>query len=496
MINFKLLLKKINKLLISVNELIESFFNTIHNFIKRKKKGKLNLRNFDKKINIFLIVTVLLILSYFLIPTFYDKNKIKSYLEEEIYRKYNLKVKIEDELKYGLFPKPNFYSKKTKIIYNKKDILFSDNTKTYISIKNFFSSEVKVKKLFFKKNEFNIDGDTLDFFKKLFNSNSDTHKIYFKDSKMFFKDKSNEIIFISKIANLNFIKENESTDQLAKLIFEIFNLPFSINFKNDQINDKIIMKLNSKKIRLRIENEFNYNLSHLEGLLKGTLVNKEKSFNYKINDNFLTFNSLDKKIKGKIDFKPFYLSTNFNFNQFNLKKMFSDDSVFTSLIKSEILFNENLNANFNINSKKIQGIDYLSNLDLKTFLEEGYIKVSDSSVIWNESVLINLNNIQLLNENNELKFVGEIYFDFKDLTKFYSYYQVRRNFRKNIKRIKLDFVYNLSQEKMNFDNVKIDNKSNVKVDNFINDFIFLNNGYFNKVTFRNFVKKFFNIYDG
>ena len=67
---------------------------------------------------------------------------------------------------------------------------------------------------------------------------------------------------------------------------------------------------------------------------------------------------------------------------------------------------------------------------------------------------------------------------------------------KNIKRIKLDFVYNLSQEKMNFDNVKIDNQSNVKVDNFINDFIFLNNGYFNKVTFRNFVKKFFNIYDG
>ena len=49
---------------------------------------------------------------------------------------------------------------------------------------------------------------------------------------------------------------------------------------------------------------------------------------------------------------------------------------------------------------------------------------------------------------------------------------------------------------MNLDNLKIDNKSNVKIDNFINDFIFQSQGYFNKVTFRNFVKKFFNVYDG
>ena len=496
MINFKLFLKKINKSLISINELIESFFNNIHNIIKLKKKDKLNLSKIDKRINIFLLAVVFSILSYFLIPTFYDENRIKTQLQDKIYKKYNLQVKFEDELKYGLFPKPHFYSKETKILYNKKDILFSDNFKIYISIKNYFSSNLNIKKLFFKNNEFNIDSNSFNFFKMLFNSNNQNHKIYFKNSKMFFKDKSNEVIFISNIEKLNFIKEDEISDQLVKLTFRIFNLPFSISIKNDEANDKIFMKLNSKKIRLRIENEFNNDSESIKGLLKGIIVNKEKSFSYEIDDNFLTFDSYDKKINGKIDFKPFYLSTNFNFNQFNLKKIFSDDSVLTSLIKSEILFNENLNANFNVNSKKIQGIDYLSNLVLKTFLEEGYIKVSDSSVRWNNSVLINLNNIQLLNENDELKFVGEIYFDFKDLTKFYSYYQVSRNFRKNIKRIKLDFVYNLSQEKINFDNVKIDNKANIKVDNFINEFIFQNNGFFNRVTFRNFVKNFFNVYDG
>lgn len=496
MINFKLFLKKINKLLISINELIESFFNTIDNIIKQKKKDKLNLRNIDRRINIFLLFIVLSIVSYFLIPTFYDKDRIKSSLEDQIYNKYNLEVKFEDDLGYGLFPRPHFYSNKSKILYNKKDILFSDNSKIYISIKNYFSSDFKIKKLSFKDNEFNIDLESFNFFKMIFNSNNKKHKIFFKDSKMFFKDKSNEVIFISKIEKLNFIKENETSDQLAKLILKIFNLPFSVNIKNDQINDKIFAKLHSKKIRLRVENEFTNDTNDIEGLLKGAIVNKEKSFNYKINENFLIFNSLNKKIKGKIDFKPFYLSTNLNFNQLNLKKLFSDESVFTDLIKSEILLNENLNANLNIYSKKIQGIDYLSNFNLKIFLEEGFIKVKDSSVNWNNAALINLNNIQLISENNELKFVGEVYFEFKDLTKFYSYYQVSRNFRKNIKRIKLDFVYNLTHEKMNFDNLKIDNKSNIKIDNFINEFIFQNQGYFNKVTFRNFVKKFFTVYDG
>ncbi len=496
MINFNLFLKKINKLLISINKLIESFFNNIHNIIKLKKKDKLNLRNIDRRINIFLLVIVLSIVSYFLIPTFYDKDRIRSYLEENIFNKYNLNVKFEDELGYGLFPKPHFYSKKTKILYNEKDILYSNNSKIYISIKNYFSSDPKINKLIFKNNEFNIDLDSFNFFKMLFNSNDKKHKIFFSDSKMFFKDKSNEVIFISKIEKLNFIKENEASDQLAKIIFKIFNLPFSVNIKNDQLNEKILTKLNSKKIRLRVENVFNKNSKDIRGLLKGIVVNKEKSFKYRINENFLIFDSLDKKIKGKIDFKPFYLSTNLIFNQLNLKRIFSDESVFIDLLKSEILLNENLNANLNIYSNKVQGIDYLSNFNFKIFLEEGFIKVKDSSVNWNNAILINLNNIQLLNEDNELKFVGEIYFDFKDLTKFYSYYQVSRNFRKNIKRIKLDFVYSLTKEKINFDNLKIDNKSNEKIDNFINDFIFQNQGYFNKVTFRNFVKKFFNVYDG
>ena len=109
MINFKLFLKKINKSLISINELIESFFNTIHNIIKQKKKDKLNLSKIDKRINISLLIIVFSILSYFLIPTFYDQNRIKTQLQDNIYQKYNLKIQFEDELTYGLFPKPHFF---------------------------------------------------------------------------------------------------------------------------------------------------------------------------------------------------------------------------------------------------------------------------------------------------------------------------------------------------------------------------------------------------
>ena len=71
------LIKNLNKLLLSVNTRIESFFNSLKILISSKKKSKVNLRKLDKKIVIGLGVGFVLILSYFLIPSFYDKNLIK-----------------------------------------------------------------------------------------------------------------------------------------------------------------------------------------------------------------------------------------------------------------------------------------------------------------------------------------------------------------------------------------------------------------------------------
>ena len=62
--------------------------------------------------------------------------------------------------------------------------------------------------------------------------------------------------------------------------------------------------------------------------------------------------------------------------------------------------------------------------------------------------------------------------------------------------MELDFVYNFNQNKFSFDNVKIDNKSNKKLNDFIEIYNSDENKFFNKVTFKNFVNEFFSNYDG
>ena len=82
-----LLKKRFNKILLSINELIESFFNTIENLLNLKKRNKSNLKKVDKKITIGVSLIVIIVSSYFLIPTFFDKNKVKSLLEAQLKQK-------------------------------------------------------------------------------------------------------------------------------------------------------------------------------------------------------------------------------------------------------------------------------------------------------------------------------------------------------------------------------------------------------------------------
>ena len=64
------------------------------------------------------------------------------------------------------------------------------------------------------------------------------------------------------------------------------------------------------------------------------------------------------------------------------------------------------------------------------------------------------------------------------------------------KSIEFDFVYNLIQRKINFDNVKIDSSTNSNLDKFIEKFNKQKNFSFNRVRFTNFVKNVFDIYAG
>ena len=60
----------------------------------------------------------------------------------------------------------------------------------------------------------------------------------------------------------------------------------------------------------------------------------------------------------------------------------------------------------------------------------------------------------------------------------------------------MDFIYNLNSNRFRFDNVKIDKKSNKKIDKFINKYNLDEKTILNKITFKNFVNNFFSVYSG
>ena len=179
-----------------------------------------------------------------------------------------------------------------------------------------------------------------------------------------------------------------------------------------------------------------------------------------------------------------------------LKNLLKNDSIIVDLFKSEILNNKNLNINTNFKIENINDINAFNKLDLNLSLSEGNISPSNSSVMWKDDLQIELDESYLIYDKSEIYLVSKIIINFKDAMDFFSFFQVPRKNRKAIKKIEFDLNYNISNSKLNFNNIIIDNKVNSKLNDFINDYNAYPKKNFNKVRFRNFVNDLFESYDG
>ena len=495
MIKKNLFIKKFNKSLISIIERIESFFTYYFEFFKKNKKNK---KIIDKRIFIAAGSIVILIISYFLTPAFYDKRILKINLEKRILDKYNLEVKLDKPIKYSFFPKPHFYIKDSIISYKESNLAKSNQSNIYIS-KNFFltSDSIKVNNIKFKKTEFNITKDNFTFFKNILNANKSNHSLNFSNSKLFYKDQNEDVVFFTKIKNLDLLYNMDFAQELDAN-FQIFSTLFKLNFVNDLEKRKSFTKLDSHELRLNFENLYDYSEKNNIGLLNLKFINKKKKIEYQISKKFLKFKSDGDILEGTIDLKPFYLTTNLKLDQIDIVKIFKKNSIILNLLNSELLNNQNLNANVNIYSNGIKNVNYLNDVSLNFFFEEGNIFLKDSKISWRDSINVNLDDVNLINNNNNKIIInGAVSFDFIDLNDFYKQYQIKKINRKKIKKVRLDFTLNLDEKSVEIDNLNIDGSSKKIKDNFVTKFNIDKKNIFNKIVFKNIIKDFFeNFYDG
>ena len=112
-----LLSKKIRKQILSINNLLESYFNSLRRFILDAKKLRFDKNN---KVFIVIVLTIFLTLVYFLIPTAYNKEIIQKEIKNQVFQKYNITIKFDNEIQYNFLPKPHFSSKNLLILNKKK----------------------------------------------------------------------------------------------------------------------------------------------------------------------------------------------------------------------------------------------------------------------------------------------------------------------------------------------------------------------------------------
>ena len=487
--------KKFKQRFLSINNSIESFFNKIKTFKSNFKKNEIIKNN---RVFFGVAAVVILTLSYFLIPTIYDKDVIQAKIENHISKKYNFNLKFNEKVRYALLPKPHFVVKNLSIIKDKKEIGIVKNFETFIGLGNFFLiDDLEIKNLSLANADFNITSEDLIFFEELLKTEPNENKIIFKKSNIFFKDIDEDLLFLNKIVNSKFYYDSTNLENVLVSKNTIFNIPYKLIIKNNKYKKELFINFNSKKIRLDIDGITNYSDEVKRGVMELLFVNKKKSLNYEIEKKSLNFSSEDKKtLKGSLDFKPFYLKSNLKYDGISTKDLFKDDSLLVEIIKSEILNNQNLNVNINLVINDITNIDELNNLNLFINLEQGDITFSRSKILWKDDLEIILNDGLLSYDNNEIFLLGKLIINAKNIDDFYKSFQIKKIDRKKINQLELDFVYNFNKNKFNFDNVKIDNKTNVKLNEFLDQFNSTEKKFLNKISFKNFINEFFSNYVG
>ena len=487
--------KKISKQILSINNLLEGYFNSLRRFILDTKRLR-----FDKNNKVFLVIVsvIFLTLVYFLIPTAYNKELIQKEIKNQIFQKYNIVVKFDKEIQYNFFPKPHFSSKNLLILSDKRKIAEVKNFKIFIDFKNFFNfNQIQTQDVIFDKADFNIKKSDLSLFKNLLKTEPNRNKIKIKRSNLFFTNRDDEVLFINQITDSNFYYDLKNLKNILVSKGQVFNVPYKLIIGNDKLNKILDFEFTAKKLVLKIENQTDYKNKNETGNLKISFKNKNNIFEYQINKNTLDIISKDnnKIFKGLMEFKPFYLVSNFKYQSFRIKDLLNNP-FFMEILKSQVLNNKNLNAIINFDVKNVYDFDRFSDLSLKLKIEEGNYNFSNSNIIWKENVKVSFSDASLNFDKEKINLNGRTSFDVKNQDEFFKFFQIKKDLRKNIGKIELDFNYDFNEEKITFDNLRIDNKSNKKIEEIISNFNSNSKKFFNKVTFKNFVNDLLVAYFG
>ena len=430
--------------------------------VKNKTNNKFQISAFNKHLIAF-ISLLFFYLFYLSIPVLYDKTWVQSNIESQLLKEFKINFSISSDISYRILPSPHFLIKDSKIFKEIKDKKLSladvKNLKVFISQKNFFDKDKSTLK-YVKIDNANftlLKGDI-----KLLQDNStgrlSNKQIEIDKSNIFFKDNLDKTIAIVKVSK-SFLFSDDGN--LINLNGEVFNIPFSFNYSKEK-NFTIV----AKSLRLDIfdahykkENNFNYRKNII------SFLNAKIKTDYKTDDGIVFFNSSTSRIrnsklnyKGELLINPFDLNLNIDMNNYELFKVLNNNSILTELIKTELLFNNNISVRASIIATSLARSEIFQKIKFNFNIVNGKINFDKTRLINKKIGLIELKNSNLFLKNNRLVLNTNIIVQIKDNDELFSLLQTNKKFRKPIKEILINLNYDFLSDQFEFNNFKIDNK--------------------------------------
>ena len=496
---------------------LSNYFIDQFNKSKKPKKSKFkNISNFSLSIILF-ISLLFLYLFYLSIPSLYDKGSLQKDLSSKLINEFNINFSISSEINYSILPSPHILIKNAKIfnddINNPKEIVQIKELKIFISQKNFFKkNNITIQNFLINDANFFIKNDDFSFLINYINKKFSKKKIKIKNSNIFYKNKNDETISIFSISNLDLFFDNKKFINQLNSRGKIFQTPFEIRW-NKNFNNKIknTTLLEMKKLNSKIQNE-----SSFEG---GKYIAKNQSiiggvnlvFDYQIQDNLITLVSSnaelikedikyedvkynkDIKYNGVVKFDPFYLKLNIDLEQINLDKLLQNSYIFQELLKTNLLFNKNLNGNIIVKSKKVIRNKLFDSTKILLNFKNGEIDFNNTYLLSNKIGSLNLYNSSIEIIDNKFVLKGSYDFNIEKQKEFFKIFQIAKASRRFIKNIYFDLEYNMFKDELKIMSFKLNDLNNIQ-SNSITDILYDYNNKMEKDKIKNWIelKKFVN----
>jgi len=483
-----------------MKQIVKNFNNLINKTIfklKNKTNNKFHVSTFNK----YIITTIIILFTYIfylLIPLLYDKNWVQNNIVSKLSTEFNINLSNSFDISYRILPKPHYLIRDSKISLAEIKTL-----NVFISQNNFFNKDsIRINEVVIEEANFSLLSNNLKPLYKDSENKFSKKKIKINNSNIFLKDNLNEVISIIKISNAFLFFDEENLFNLFDLKGEIFNIPFTLNYQNT-INSQKNINIKAPDLKLKIIDKFFKKDEDLKsGMNNISILNSSINTKYSIKDQIVIFQSDGSKnfnpkinYNGQLAINPFDLNLKIDLYNYKISNLFRPNSIIYEFIKSGLLFNENISVHtlVNIKSTKKDKIFNEAKLELKVL--NGKINFDKSMFINNNIGLLEVSNSDLFLENDRLILTANLSIDIKNIDRLYSFLNTNKRLRKDIKNIKLNIIYDLLGDEIEFKNIKID--ENKVSDQFYNITEGFNDTNFNNLTkSRRLLNELIGLYEG